>query len=154
MSEFRQNDESKRFLEVVDELIRLRLVSNVATFCRQIDYDPKSFSHIKTGKRNVPIEIIGKLYTIFAGTPIYIVSGQGSLLFDESESHSQRLEEPSAEYKNDSALKAENQRLNKLIDSMVNNAQVNVKYIKSLEETIKRLEAENEPSAKGRKVGK
>lgn len=149
MAEFTQNTESKRFLRVVDELINRKIVDNAATFCRQVNFDSKSFSHIKTGKRNVPIELIGKLYSIFAGNPIFIVSGKGSLLIDDIEPGVQVVQEPSASYQSNHE---EIKRLNSVIDSMVSNAQVNMKYVKSLEEKIKRLEADMSHLQKGSKV--
>lgn len=149
MAEFTQNTESKRFLRVVDELIARRIVDNAATFCRQVNFDNKSFSHIKTGKRNVPIELIGKLYTIFAGNPIFIVSGKGSLLIDDHEPGAQVVQEPSVSYQSNPE---EVKRLNSVIDSMVSNAQVNMKYVKSLEEKIRRLEADLSHLQKGSKV--
>lgn len=122
-------------MQVIDELINRNIVDSATAFCRAIDFDSKSFSHIKTGKRNVPIELIGKLYTMFAGNPIFIVSGKGNLLIEDN------LEQPIVQ----ESLTSHNtgdeiKRLNRVIETMISNNQINIKYIKLLEEKIERLE--------------
>lgn len=82
MSKFTQNIISVRFLEVLEELINKRIVESIAEFCKRINYQPQSMSQIKGGKRDVTVELISKLFSLFNGNPIYILSGKGSRILN------------------------------------------------------------------------
>jgi hypothetical protein len=80
---FKQNIVSARFLEVLDELISKGSVESVAAFCKLIDYSKASMSQLKSGKRDVTIELVSKLLTEFRGNPIYIFTGKGSKILND-----------------------------------------------------------------------
>ncbi len=78
MTQFKQSEISVRFLEVFEELIRLNLVVNMKQFCNRLTYLPQSMSQIRTGKRDVTIDLIVKIYHAFRGNPVYILLGYES----------------------------------------------------------------------------
>jgi hypothetical protein len=88
VTKFKQNIVSVRFLEVLDELIDKQIVNNTADFCRRAGYSLQSMTKIKNGQRDVTLDLVGKLFTMFNGSPIYLLSGKGSkLLTDRILSH-------------------------------------------------------------------
>jgi len=74
---FEQNIVSKRFLDVMDELIQLGHVENMKVFCERIDYAPQSLSLVRKGKRDITIELLSKIFNEFNGNPVYILLGYG-----------------------------------------------------------------------------
>jgi transcriptional regulator with XRE-family HTH domain len=76
MEEFKQNEQSKRFLEELDSLLNQQKVYSDAEFCRILDYSPQSFSQIRKGRRNVTSELLELGLTRFAMDVIYILSGK------------------------------------------------------------------------------
>ena len=78
MTKFKQNIVSVRFLEVLDELISKQVVNNTADFCRKAGYSLQSMTKIRNGQRDVTLDLVGKLFTMFNGSPIYLLSGKGS----------------------------------------------------------------------------
>ena len=88
MTKFKQNIVSVRFLEVLDELINKQIVNNTADFCRRAGYSLQSMTKIKNGQRDVTLDLVGKLFTMFNGSPIYLLSGKGNkILTDRVLSH-------------------------------------------------------------------
>jgi transcriptional regulator with XRE-family HTH domain len=76
MPEFVQNEQSKRFLQALDNLISKQIVNNDAEFCRIVGYAPQSFSQIRKGKRNITIELIDSAHKHYAIDVNFIFSGE------------------------------------------------------------------------------
>lgn len=83
VSGFIQNIISRRFCEVLDDLLDNHIVDSVADFCRRIDYQPQAMSQIQKGKRDVTIDLIAKLFSEFRGSPFYVIAGIGPKRLDE-----------------------------------------------------------------------
>lgn len=140
--EFAQIPETARFLEVLDKLIAMQIVDSDADFCRRTGYAPQSLSQIRKQKRNVTVELISKLYSIFDGASlVYIFSGTGPLVLEASEVT--LAAEPGAGYgEGAKKLAAYNVRLERIVEAQIENAKVNIKYVKSLESQIDELKKE------------
>lgn len=76
MPEFAQNEQSKRFLKALDNLINKQIVNSDADFCRAVDYAPQSFSQIRKGKRNITVELIDSAHKQFGIDVKFIFSGK------------------------------------------------------------------------------
>jgi transcriptional regulator with XRE-family HTH domain len=143
---FTQNEESKRFLKVLDELIHLQLVKNDSEFCRREGYSPQSLSQIRRGKRDVTIDLISKMFKDYLGNPIFIFGGEGVLLLNNATapvvgdgelSYSNRFEEKK--------LARQVEKLTSILESYAKQAEMNVNYTKLLEDQIAELRKKNQP---------
>lgn len=85
MSKFVQRKFSQRFIEVLDELLKQKKVDTMRDFAMKMDYLPQNMSQVKSGKRDVTIELIIKLFTEFRGNPIFVLFGIGKKILDENE---------------------------------------------------------------------
>ena len=77
---------SKRFLDVYEYLISLKLVENGADFCRKIGISTSMFTEISKGRTNVGLQAIQKTvqtYTFVNSN--WILTGSGSLDLRDSE---------------------------------------------------------------------
>lgn len=68
---------TKRFLEVLDELIRNRVADNMKTICLTLGYQQQNLSQMREGKREVTLLLIVKVYEEFGGSPMYILFNEG-----------------------------------------------------------------------------
>lgn len=78
MSKFIQNAVSKRVIAVYKELFAKDMVKGPADFCRHMEYQHQSWSQVEKGVRNVPVEVLSKLFTVFDVSPEYIFTGKGA----------------------------------------------------------------------------
>jgi len=82
--EFEQHIVSKRFMEVFDELVERGRVDSMKEFCQRVDHLPQSLSQIRTGKRDITIDLLIKMFQKFNGNPIYILFGYGPKVVDDN----------------------------------------------------------------------
>ncbi|PZR13161.1 MAG: hypothetical protein DI539_19535 [Flavobacterium psychrophilum] len=145
MGVFYQNIESKRFLEVVDELINNHNVNNDAHFCKTMEFSAQSFSQIRKGKRDVTVDLLSKLVSRYSGNPIFIFTGVGDLLLNKVSGPKQtttQVANPSPALNSEefiNELKSENERLKKLMDYYFRQGELNINYTRLLEEQNKEL---------------
>lgn len=124
MPEFAQNEQSKRFLQALDNLISKQIVNNDAEFCRIVGYAPQSFSQIRKGKRNITIELIDSAHKHYGIDVNFIFSGEV---------------DPEVDPKVDPVgLKVRSEP-----KSIVNEGEVRYKTIAELEQEIARLKSAN-----------
>jgi hypothetical protein len=81
---FQQNIVSKRFIEVMDELIELGRVENMKEFCHRLDYLPQSLSQVRRGNRDITIELLSKVFFEFNGNPVFILLGYGPKILEDN----------------------------------------------------------------------
>ncbi len=81
----RQNKETRRMLYVVDELRKTSKLNSDAEFCEIVNFSPQSFSQIRVGVRNAPVELISSVCNILHGNPFYIFLGIGPEVLDYSQ---------------------------------------------------------------------
>lgn len=132
VSKFVQRDFSQRFLEVVEELIKRKDVANMKDFCQRIDYLPQNLSQIKSGKRDVTIELITKLFFEFRGNLIFVLVGVGKKILDDDEM---------PEFKKNS-LSLNTSADSKLVDRLEELVESKKEYIVMLKKEIERLNNE------------
>jgi hypothetical protein len=82
--EFEQHIVSKRFMEVFDELVERGRVDSMKEFCERVDHLPSSLSAIRTGKRDITIDLLLKIFQEFNGNPVYILFGFGQKLVEDN----------------------------------------------------------------------
>jgi transcriptional regulator with XRE-family HTH domain len=80
MSEFIQNIVSQRFRDVLELIQKEYLIGSMVDFCDKIDYSRQSLNEILKGRRDVTIEVLRKLFTIFPVNPTYIFTGEKPIL--------------------------------------------------------------------------
>ena len=86
MVDFVQRDYSVRFIKVLDELLEKQAIENIKDFCNKLDILPQAMSQVRSGKRDVTIDVIIKLYYEFGGNPVYILFGiGGDKILDKNE---------------------------------------------------------------------
>lgn len=140
MADFHQNTESKRFLRVLDELISKQKVKNDSDFCKSMGYSAQSFSQIRKGKRDVTVELLSKLFSKYAGNPIFIFSGEGSLI---AGSHVSMVAEPDVAPMINATiveLRDKNARLEKMLDFYTKQSELTINYTNLLQEEKRKLE--------------
>jgi hypothetical protein len=137
VNKFAQTIYSKRFLEVLDELLDRRVIPTDTAFCKKVDYAQPSLSQIRGGTRDVPLELVGKMFTMFGGNPLYIFTGKGSLLFPMEVV--QGVQEPTLEYRSVNADKDLIKTLEQLVETQKGNIEDLRKHVKQLEDYIATL---------------
>jgi hypothetical protein len=134
--EFVQNIISVRFLEVLDELIDKRIVESAADFCKKIDYTPQSLSAIRSGKRDVTVDLISKLLTVYNGNPLYVLNGRGPKLV--SPEILTMVEEERVFYPSKSDERSTVQTLEKLVETKNEVILLLKREVSRLEEQLKK----------------
>lgn len=71
-------------MEVFDELVELGRVESMKEFCQRVDHLPQSLSYIRTGKRDITIDLLIKMFQVFNGNPIYILFGYGPKIVEDN----------------------------------------------------------------------
>ncbi|HTH58262.1 MAG TPA: hypothetical protein VL728_19585 [Cyclobacteriaceae bacterium] len=142
MKNFEQSIESKRFMSVVDDLIKKRIVTSDADFCRKIDYAKQSFSQLRKEKINVSIDLVSKLLTIFDANPVFILSGVGEKFIGLNNTIGETPRSTDDGKQTNvivAELLAQNETLRKVIDLHVSNAKISNEYIAELKEQLNKL---------------
>jgi hypothetical protein len=142
VSKFVQSVLSQRFLEVLDELLDKRIISSDAAFCAKAEYAPQSLSQIRKGNRDVTLDLVGKLFTLFGGSPLYIFSGNGDRIFPMEVVAG--VQEPTLNYRsNDSSDKELIKALERLVQAKDENNQDLRRNVKQLEAYIELLKVKS-----------
>jgi hypothetical protein len=145
MGKFAQNDESKRFLRVLDELIHLQLVKNDSDFCKRECYSPQSLSQVRRAKRDITTELIGRIFRNYLGNPFFIFGGEGELIL--SGGPTSNAGDAELAYRNrfeERKLTRQIERLTNVLESYAKQAEMNVKYVKLLEDQLAEYKAKEQ----------
>ena len=135
MSKFIQNIISVRFLEVLDELLDKQLVASDAEFCKETTYSKQSLSQIRGGKRDVTIDLVSKMFTVFKGNPLYILAGKGTKTLTTDLLHI--VEEPSTQYESN-GRSHEDQNVIKTLERLVQSKDDNIKDLRELVQGLRK----------------
>ena len=84
MNELTKNAVSQRFVDVVFELIKLRLIQSGADLMQQFDKPPTSWPNIMKGRQSVTLEMLEMLSTRFGVHPKYLLLGTLPMFFHEA----------------------------------------------------------------------
>lgn len=76
---------SLRFLEVFDQLLKKETIGSMKEFCKRMDYLPQNMTQLKTGKRDVNIELVIKLFQEYRGNPVYVLLGFDKPVLEEDD---------------------------------------------------------------------
>ncbi|HEY9044971.1 MAG TPA: hypothetical protein VIN08_03715 [Ohtaekwangia sp.] len=112
--QFEQHIVSKRFMEVFDELVERGSVASMKEFCQRVEHLPQSLSYIRTGKRDISIDLLIKIFEEFKGNPIYILFGQGPKVADDKQLYLPKFKGEVGELKNDNRVI---EKLEQLVDA-------------------------------------
>ena len=70
----KQNIISKRFLEILNNLIDEKRVKNLTECSKDIDYPIANLSEVKRGMRNIPVEALHRFIMKYNVSPKYLFS--------------------------------------------------------------------------------
>ncbi|MDO6389060.1 hypothetical protein Q4E40_02890 [Pontibacter sp. BT731] len=89
------NPYNGRFLEAFAYLKSRGVVKSQNKFCSALGFPPTHMTGIKSGKRNISLQTITNLYTVYGVSLYYMVLGRGPVMapsLDEEEKHRMELE--------------------------------------------------------------
>lgn len=85
MKIFSQNIVSARFVELVEHLIRSNTVHSKSKFAQSLGIKPQTLSEITSGRRDVTIESIRKLFIEYPNVEAnWLLKGEGDMIKDDS----------------------------------------------------------------------
>lgn len=145
---------TERFIAAVNHLISEHKVKNQADLSRELGFAEESLSQMKKGKRGVTLELMSKIFTKFAVSPIFIFFGKGPIILDHPDQFSGFIDEPEGEYASEnSELRAQNKTITAIIEGYMKQAEVNIKYTELLEKQVTELTARvNELEEKAKNI--
>ena len=74
---------TQRFIKFHNRLRENKTIKSSRQFAMELDYLPQSLSEILKGRRDVTIELIRKAVEIYKLNPIFIFTGEGSLILSD-----------------------------------------------------------------------